>query len=101
MYTIYNTYKIQEMENNKPSVYESLKNTLSYISNNFFKSMSCTVRSTRTRSETLPLPMENLEGMKEPEPEAQPEIEKDPIVIAPVKEEAVIIEEPIYIEDRI
>ena len=104
MYTIYNTYKIQEMENNKPSVYESLKNTLSYISNNFFKSMSCTVRSTRTRSETLPSPMENLEGMKEPEQKSEPvnEVnEEDQIIAAPVKEEAVIVEEPIYIEDRI
>ena len=57
------------MENNKPSVYESVKNTLSYISNKFFKSISCSVMSTRTRSETLPLPMEDLQGMKEPENE--------------------------------
>jgi hypothetical protein len=91
------------MENNKQSsVYESLKNTLSYISNNFLKSMSCTMKSKRTDvTQPLPLPMEDLEGMKEPEPQLEPENKKDPIVVAPVKEEAVIIEEPIHIEDRI
>jgi len=92
------------MENNKQSsVYESLKNTLSYISNNFLKSMSCTVRSTRTRAETLPLPLptEDLQGMKEPEQKSEPVNEVDQIIVAPAKEEAVIVEEPIYIEDRI
>jgi len=85
------------MENNKPSVYESVKNTLSYISNKFFKSISCSVMSTRTRTETilLPLPMEDLQGMKEAENE------EHEIIVAPVKEEAVIVEEPIYTESRI
>jgi hypothetical protein len=93
------------MENNKQSsVYESLKNTLSYISNSFLKAMSCTMKSKRTESTDplpLPLPKEDLEGMKEPEPQPEPENKKDPTVVAPVKEEAVIIEEPIHIEDRI
>jgi hypothetical protein len=53
--------------------------------------------STRTRTETilLPLPMEDLQGMKEPENE------EHEIIVAPVKEEAVIVEEPIHIESRI
>jgi hypothetical protein len=61
------------------------------------KSISCSVMSTRTRTETilLPLPMEDLQGMKEAENE------EHEIIVAPVKEEAVIVEEPIYIEARI
>ena len=89
--------------NNKPSVYESLKNTLLYISNKFLKSMSCNVMSTTTsKSEPSSLPEENLQGMKEPENE------EDEIIVAPVKEkkmyvkeEAFIVEEPKYIEPRI
>ena len=105
-------------KNDKPSVYESVKNTLSYISNKFLKSMSCNVMSTRTKSEQSEpssLPAEDLQGMKEPGSDIIPlkkpenkETEEDEIIVAPVKEEkmcvkeeAVIVEEPISIESRI
>jgi hypothetical protein len=100
------------MENNKPSIYGYLKNTLLYISTKFLKSMSCNVMSSTTKSEPSSLPAEDLEGMKEPESDIVslkiPEDEEDEIILAPVrekkmytKEEAVITEEPIHIESRI
>jgi hypothetical protein len=42
--------------------------------------------------------------MKEPEQKSEPvneANEEDQIIVAPAKEKAVIVEEPIYIEDRI
>jgi hypothetical protein len=100
------------MENNKPSVYGYLKNTLLYISNKFLKSMSCNVMSTTTKSVPSSLPAEDLEVMKEPESDIVslkiPEDEEDEIILAPVKEkkmfvkeDTVISEEPIHIESRI
>jgi hypothetical protein len=96
------------MENNKPSVYESVKNTLSYISNKFFKSISCSVMSTRRKSETLPLPMEDLEGIKEPEKEGEAVVvieqqvaaQEQPSTLPVELLEPVIVENPVSIEDR-
>jgi hypothetical protein len=108
------------MENNNTSVYESLKNTFLYISSKMLNLVSCSVKSNRNISEPLPLPTEELEGMKEPapapetesqskaEPKAEPKAEatseenKEKLVLVlPPEQEALIIEDPIDIENRV
>lgn len=94
------------MENNKTSVYESLKNTFSYISNKMLNLVSCSVKSNRTISEPLPLPMEDLESMKEPAPETESQSKAEPkeeatieenkenlFLVVPPEQEALIIED--------
>jgi len=111
------------MEKNNTSAPGYFKSKFLYISK-IVKSMSCTTNSQNPTSEPLPppspsplpvpAPVEELELMKEPASEPKiiplklPESEECEIVVAPEKEEkihlgeeAVIIQEPIPIEDRV